>query len=399
MFWVLAARLFTASEVGRAGSLISAAVVCAYLALAGLNTTLVRFLPTAPDPDTLVTAGLLLTGACGAGIGLLYVLLIPLLAPRLAFVGEHPLLAAGFVLLTAAGSVNLLTDSVFIAARKAGYNVFADGLIGGVTKIGSLVILAGTGSYGLFCASASGFVTAGLASVLLIGTALRYRPALRQPARLVRPLLVFSCASYAGNVGNLLPDLIVPLIVLDRLGAPAAAYYYVAFSVVTLLYSAAYAAEQTFLAEGSQAAALPGGLLRRSWRVLLALCLPACAAFILAGHWLLLAFGAGYGRHSTGPLIVLALAGPALAANNWLQALLRLSGRLRAAVLSTTFHAVLTCGLAWLLAPRGLTVLAVAWPAAALAGAAGTAITCLPLLRGREAGPARLLPGGPAGAQ
>ena len=128
-------------------------------------------------------------------------------------------------------------------------------------------------------------------------------------------------------MGNLLPDLIVPLIVLDRLGAPAAAYYYVAFSVVTLLYSAAYAAEQTFLAEGSQAAALPGGLLRRSWRVLLALCLPACAAFILAGHWLLLAFGAGYGRHSTGPLIVLALAGPALAANNWLQALLRLSGR------------------------------------------------------------------------
>ena len=37
---------------------------------------------------------LLLVAFCGAGIGLVYVLLTPLLAPRLAFVAHQPALAA-----------------------------------------------------------------------------------------------------------------------------------------------------------------------------------------------------------------------------------------------------------------------------------------------------------------
>ncbi len=402
--WILAARLFSAAAVGEAGTLVTAAVVGAYLALLGLNTTLVCYLPAAADPDALVTAGLLLAGGCGAVIGLLYVLLLPLLAPRLEFVGRHPLLAAGFVLLTAAGAVNLLTDSAFISHRRAGCNAVADGLVGGVTKIACVVLAAGTGSYGLFCASASGFVTAGLASVVLLRVVLGYRPALRRPVRTLRPLLTFSGASYAGNLGNLLPDLIVPLIVLDRLGAPAAAYYCVAFSVVTLLYSASFAVEQTCLAEGSQPAADPAEVVRRSGRVLLGLCLPACAAFVLAAHWVLLAFGDRYSRQGTALLIVLALAGPPLAVNNWLQALLRLAGRPWAATASAVGHAALTCALAWLLASRGLAALAAAWPGGALAAAAVTALPCRALLRGRgtgpasAAGPARLAPGGYPGA-
>ncbi len=89
---------------GRASSLISATTVIAYLALLGLNSTLVRHLPTAPDRKALITAGLLLVTGCGAGIGLLYVLLIPALAPRLAFLEQRPGLAIGFVLLTAAAA-------------------------------------------------------------------------------------------------------------------------------------------------------------------------------------------------------------------------------------------------------------------------------------------------------
>src|ERR1035441_1259012 len=58
-FWIIAARLFSTADVGRASSLISATTVIAYLALLGLNSTLVRHLPTAPDRNALITAGLL----------------------------------------------------------------------------------------------------------------------------------------------------------------------------------------------------------------------------------------------------------------------------------------------------------------------------------------------------
>ncbi len=387
VFWIVTARLFSTSEVGTASSLISATVLIAYLALLGLNSTFVRYLPTAPDRDALITAGILLVAVCGGGMGFLYLALTPFLAPRLTFVQHSPALAVGFLLLTAAGGVNLLTDSVFIAARKAGYNALVDGGVGGITKIAAAIVFAGTGSYGLFCASATGFVSAALASVLLITTVLDGRPSLRNPLRAVRPLLRFSGASYVGNILNLLPNLVVPLIVLDRLGASSAAYYFVAFQVATLLYSAAYAVEQTFLAEGSHTDAVWGDLLRRSRRVLVTLCLPACVVLILAAHWLLLAFGTKYSQHGTLSLILLAAAALPLAVNNWLQTLLRLLGQLRAIVISNTMYAAAICGLAWLLAGHGLTALAAAWPLGGLLSAGLTALPCVSALRAQRGGP------------
>jgi O-antigen/teichoic acid export membrane protein len=368
-FWIITARLFSATQVGQASSLISATTLIAFFSLLGLNSTFVRYLPTVPDRDSLITAGLALVTICGAVIGLAYVLVTPRLAPRLAFVAHRPALAAGFVVLTAAGAINLLTDSIFIAARKAGYNGLVDGGIGGTTKVISGVALAGSGAYGLFCASASSFAAAALASILLMAKVLRWRPSLRAPVRALRPLLSFSGANYVGNVFNLLPTLVVPLIVLDRIGASAAAYYFVSFQVATLLYSAAYAVEQAFLAEGGHAGVVDRALLRRSFRVLVALCLPACLVLTLSAHWVLLAFGSKYSQHGASSLILFSLAALPIAAGNWLMTVLRLAERLSAIVVSNVINAAAICGLAWYLAPRGLTAVAAAWPIGALAGA------------------------------
>ena len=112
-FWIIMARLYSTKDVGIASSLISATAFISYFALFGLNSTLIRFLPTARDKGSLITAAIALVAAAGSIIGLAYVLLTPVFAPRLAFVAHSPALAAAFVLLAAAAAVNLLTDSVF----------------------------------------------------------------------------------------------------------------------------------------------------------------------------------------------------------------------------------------------------------------------------------------------
>jgi hypothetical protein len=63
-----------------------------------------------------------------------------------------------------------------------------------------------------------------------------------------------------------------------------------------------------------------------------------------------------------------------MAAINWLWTVLRLSGRLRALVVSAAVYAVAICGLAWVLAPHGLSALTAAWPIGALLGAAVAAL-------------------------
>jgi O-antigen/teichoic acid export membrane protein len=365
-FWIIAARLFSPVDVGRAGSLISATVIVAFLALLGLNSTFVRFLPIEANRDALMTAGILLVGICGAVIGLGYVLLTPLIAPKLAFVEQNPALAVGFVLLAAAAAVNLLTDSIFIAARKAGYNAVIDGGIGGIAKLVSCFVLVGTGAYGLFCASVGGFAAAALASLVLMMKVVRWRPTLRSARQTLWPLLRFSGANYAGNMLNMLPTLIVPLIVLDRIGASAAAYYFVAFQTVTLLYSGAAAVEQAFLAEGAHDGTVGRELRRRSLRLVMALCVPAWLVLTVAAHWIMLAFGVRYSLHSSDGLMVLAAAAVPLALMNWSLTLLRLAGLLRAVVLSNAVYVAAITAVAWVLAPRGLTAICAAWPIGAL---------------------------------
>jgi O-antigen/teichoic acid export membrane protein len=374
-FWIVAARLFSAEDVGKASSLISATVVIAYLALLGLNSTLVRYLPTAPDADALISAGLLLVAVCGAVIGLVYVLATPLIAPRLDFIEQHALLAVGFVVLAAAASVNLLTDSVFIASRRAGLCALTDGAIGGTSKIICAVALAGAGAYGVFAASTGAFAASALVSIALIVIVLRWRPVLRNPFATLMPLIRFSAANYVANILNLLPVLVVPLIVLDRLGARDAAYYFVAFQIATLLYSAAYAVGQAFLAEGSHAGVDRRQLFKRSRRILVALYLPAVIMVMLAARWVLLAFGAKYSEFGTTSLMLLAVAAIPIAACNWSWTVLRLSGRLAAIVASSAIYTVAICALAWFLAPAGLTALAAAWPIGALAAAVVATLT------------------------
>lgn len=368
-FWIITARLFSAVDVGRASSLISATTVIAYLSLLGLNSTFGRYLPTADDKGAVITAGLLGVSLCGAIVGLGYVFLTPVLAPRIDFVAKHPWLTVAFIFLTAAAAVNLLTDSVFVASRRAGITALVDGGIGGIGKVVAALALVGTGAWGLYCASAIGIALSAISSVILIAVALHFRPSFRNPLTTLRPWLRFSGANYLGNLLYLLPTLIVPLIVLDRLGAAAAAYYYIAFQVASIIFSAALAVEQTFLAEGSRHNVNMRELRRRSGLILTVLCLPACLFLLVAGRWLLLAFGLRYYHNAGTSLILLTLAAGPVAMNNWLLTLLRLSGRLRAIVLSNLVYAATICGCAWIGASHGVPGVAAAWPIGACFGA------------------------------
>ena len=289
-----------------------------------------------------MTSALVLVAVCGAALGALYVILTPIIAPRLSFI-ERPIFAVGFSVLAAAAAINLLTDSVFIASRRAGYCALTDGAIGGVSKIILGIALAGSGAYGLFCASVGGFAAAAVASLVLIGAAMRWRPSVKSPLQTLKPLFKFSGANYAANALNLLPSVVVPIIALDRLGPRVAAYYFVAFQMASLLYAAIYAVEQAFLSEGSQAGADWRAIRRRSRRLAIALFLPGGAVLALTARWILLAFGASYSEHGTLTLQLLAIAVVPIAMCNWSWTVLRLSGRLGALVVSSSVYAATIC--------------------------------------------------------
>jgi O-antigen/teichoic acid export membrane protein len=381
LFWLLNARLFNASQIGEATLLISATSLISYLSLLGFNNTFIRFLPTAEDPSDQINTGLLLCFGAAIVLGSVYVLGLPLFAPKLTFIRDSPWYGIGFVFLTACSAVNLLTDSVFIAYRQARYNFIVDGVIQSGSKLSLPLLLVGLGTFGIF---ASAGIASGLAvvfSLYFMNRALDYRPAFQVKLRTLRSALSFSAASYLSNLLNLMPLLVLPVIVLDSLGAASAGYYFLAFQMANLLYSVAFAVTESLLAEGSQHEVDLKRLARHSATVLVILIPGGGLALAGSGHWLLLLFGRAYSQHGTEALMVLGVSAVAVTTNVWASAMLKVTKQLSAMVCANVVYAVVIIGLAATWAHRGLAWVALAW---LLGNVAASVVASSALIMGRR---------------
>jgi O-antigen/teichoic acid export membrane protein len=374
-FWLLCARLFPASQVGVATTLISASILLGYFGLLGFNSSLIRYLPKAADPEGWMNNGIVLSAALSVLLAGGYVLLLPAIAPRLAFVRHSPLDAIGFIVFVTMTALVLVTDAVFIAKRQAKYNLLVDGVVQGVVKLVLPLALAGVGAYGIF--AATGFAsTADVAvSLVLIVAVFGYRPRLRTKLGVIRQALGYSSANYAANLLGLVPTLVLPIAVIDELGARPAAFYYIAFAIANLLNAVAYATCQSLFAEGSHDDTERRVLVRRSARLLAVVTVPAGLLVAALAPVLLWVFGAQYSRHATGTLVVLALGLVPVAASTWTITLLRVTKQLTALTVSSVAYAVIISVLAIWWTRSGLVYAGLAWDignvvAAVMAGAA-----------------------------
>jgi len=360
-FWLLNARLFTAGQIGTATTLISGASIISLVSLFGFNTTFVRFLPASRQRDTEINTGLLMVFATALFAATLYVALVPLIAPRLAFVRGSFGFAAGFIVLTAFWAVNIVTDSVFVAFRKAQYNVLADGIIQGAVKLALPALVVGLGAYGMFLASGLAAAAAVAVSIVFLMRTVGYRPRLSFSPSVLRRTWDYSAANYTANLLTLSPLLIIPLIVLDIRGSRQAGFFFIAFQVASLLFAVGYAVSLSFFAEGSYEGSHLSSLLRRSVRLIALVCVPSSIFVAATGHWLLLLFGHAYSVNGTSTLVVLALSAPSVALCSTAMTVLRLTRQLRAVVVAGAVYAIVIVGLALLGARHGLPWVAVAW--------------------------------------
>lgn len=383
LFWLLNAKLFSPDQIGLAAALISASTFIAYFSLLGFNSTFIRFLPTSKERSAKINTGLTLVLICAVVVAVGYVVLVPGLAPALAFVHNQPLLAVSFVVLSAFAATNLLTDSVFIAYRASGYNLLIY-TIQSAIKLALPFALVAAGAFGIFAATG---IAAGVAlalSLYFMARRFGYRPAPAVHGRVVQDIWHFSSGSYVANLLNILPTLVIPLVIVNRLGAAQAGYFYLAFTLANLLYAVAYSVSQALFAEGSYGEVEFKQLLARGSGLLAAIMIPAAVATALLGPVVLSVFGKAYSAQASQVLMVLALAAPAVAAYVLGCVLLRITKQNVALVVVNLVYAVSICGFAFAWAPRGLVWVAGGW----LVGNAITALLGFALVRYRNASPA-----------
>jgi O-antigen/teichoic acid export membrane protein len=361
VFWVVNAHLHSPAEIGRATTLIAAVTLLSYFSLAGLNSTLVRRLPQAADrgAEVSTSVGVVLLASALLAVG--YLALQPAIAPSLGFVHASALTEVTFVLLVCATSLNLLTDSVFVAVRAAGWNLLLDGILMGAAKLILPFVLVGLGAFGVFAASSTAAGAAAGLSLVVIHRRLHARLRPRMDLGLLRDAWSFSAVNYLASCLNLLPVMLMPLALLEGAGPVAAGGFFVAYQIATILNSVSYAVCEAMFAEGSHAGHRTERIAARAAGLIAVITVPAVVVVLLTGGLVLRVFGSGY-PHTAGPaLIVLALGALPVGFYSWANYLLKITSQLPAIIATNVVYAATIVGLTYLWADRGAVWVAAAW--------------------------------------
>ena len=374
-FWLIVTHVYDKADVGFAITLFSSISFVASLALLGLNISIIRYLPDERDQADLLNTALTLVAIASLLLGLAFLLVIAVAGLDLSFVLEspaYPLAILGGILACAVGPV---LDAAAIALRRADISLWRTVALG-VLKIPIAVAIAltvssalGIGRFGVFVALVLSMgASAVLGGIWFLPRALRgYRPAVRLAFGRLRPMMRFSQGNYAASVVATAGIGLLPLLILETLGAPnvsQVSYFYVASAVASLLTVISSSAFLSFLAEASYRNADRHRDERRALLLSLGLLAPAIVVFWVFAYYVLLLFGGttpDYAIAGATPLRILTLAAIPAVANNLLVTRVRVRRRTLPLIVGAAISSVVVLGLGYaLLRTDGIAGLSIA---------------------------------------
>ena len=300
-FWMVVARFYTPYEVGVGSAIISAVYFLALLGTLGLDVAIIRFLPKTQKPVELINACLTLTGIVTLIIGGIFLAGLDLWSPKLIFVRERAVFAVAFIVFTFGWTLSGVIGSVFIAKRRAEFNLAKNTIIS-LLKI-PLPILMVALSFHAFGIVSSWGVATGIAVIICLFLFLprvqrAYKPVPNLGLNIVKSIWKYSTGNYFVSILAATPSFILPIMIVNILSGEQNAYFYVAWTIAAIPFSIPGAASQSLFAEGSHFENELGINARRALRFALVLLVPTIILLVVLGKWLLLAFGASYSSNA-----------------------------------------------------------------------------------------------------
>lgn len=361
LFWLIVARLYPTAQVGQASSLLSNVSLLSYFSLFGFSTALVRFLPISRNQAEDAGTAISTVTVCSVVVNLGYVVVGPWLAHDLGFIQDTVTHVLLFVLLAGGAAVNLLTDSIFVAARATKANLLINGVLMSAAKLALPALAVSFGAFGIFAASGIASTLAAAVSIVVIRRHLRIRVRARISWDALRNMVSYSLSSYLSGTLNLIPQVALPIIVLHELGPVVAAVYFVAFQISNMVSSASYAIGESTFAEGAHESRSLKALAGRSAALMFAITGVAVLLVSALAQPILRLFGSDYADTGATTLILFTVSSLAVAFNTWASFLLRVTGQLQALVVANAAYLITVLGVALWMVPQGLNWAAIAW--------------------------------------
>lgn len=354
IFWIITTRFYTTSQIGLATALISTTTLLSSFSLFGFNTGLVRYLSQSENRNRFINTSILIVSLITVVVSAVYVfLIISHIAPQFLILKQKPSYGILFTLFMITVSVNTLTDSIFVAYRAAKYNLI-EYLFFGVAKIIFPLLLIRFGTYGIFFAYIGSVIAALFVTFYFLARKFHYKFRFVIDKDIIKKVSGFAVGNYIVTFLLAVPTLILPTIIIAREGALESAYFYIAATIVQLLYGVPAAIAQSLLAEGSHNEHNLRQFIKSASKLMGIILIAGVLAFIALSKYVLMIFGKEYSIHSRVVLIIMSLTSFFLAANTVGSTVLRIKHKTNSLISLSVGYVVITIFLIFLLLPHGI---------------------------------------------
>ena len=294
VFWTIAARLYSTTQVGFASTLISSLELISMFSLLGFNIAIVRYISKADEKDNMVNSCFTLSGILALIASLIFVLLINFFSPKLIFLNKIKVYGFLFVIFVVSYVFFTLVESVFIGLRKSNL-VLIKNIIFSSLKIAFLFLLAFLGAYGIFSSMALSALIAFLS--ILFFLKIKIRPFIKKD--IVKKMFKFSLGNYIANSFRYAPAFILPLIITNTISPETTAYFYIAMMISNLLFIVPVSISNSLLAEGSHNIKDLKENIKKSFKFSYLILIPGFVFVLIFGSHLLLFFGESYSQNAS----------------------------------------------------------------------------------------------------
>ena len=250
LFWIIAARLYSTEEIGIASAIISVISFFSIISLMGFDISLIRYLSKAENKQTMINSCFSLTILISSVISIIFLLGLDIWSPGLKILRQNYLFGLLFIIFTIFASLSSLQLSVFVAFRKSKLS-FYQSLMNTVRLI-MLPLLYSLGALGIYASFGVTYILTFLfGNKLIKNVCSTYTFIPTMNTNLIKKMFSFSVGNFIANVLIYIPSNLFPLLLLNILGAETTAYFYIAWTLSSVLLTVPGSVSKSLFAEGS----------------------------------------------------------------------------------------------------------------------------------------------------
>jgi O-antigen/teichoic acid export membrane protein len=359
-FWIINARLFSVEQIGLATALISSVSMISSLSLIGLNTGIIRYLPKSNRKEdkinTVITIILFITLV----LSFIYIFGLHYFSPRLSFINNNIIYVFIFISIAIFLSLESIYSNIFTAYRNTKYT-FYKSIIGSIFKVVSPFVLATLGVYAIFISASLGSVIAFFMSLIILYRVFGYKLRLTIKKDIFSRMFKLSFGNYIAGFAASLPLNLLPVMIINNLGAKQAAFYYMDMLIVSTLNTIVSSTGQALFAEGSNNEKELKKHIIKSVKLTLSILIPSILFIIVFGKYILLFFGKEYSNQGIILLYLLSLSVVFTSINGMLSAILNTKGKVNYILMMCLIGPAILITLTYYAIPMGLIPLGYAW--------------------------------------